>query len=144
MQLPQFIPTAESTTSSVASIFIEEIYVENLTKVFPQQKAMVARIAKFLSEASNERLFNTQELYDIFQPPELFVLSEVLAYLTGTDVLKRIVRLNVENVDTADFTSVTEIPAEVFNPVTKKMVTVLKDHIIVFYQIIKKSVDKLK
>ena len=140
MQLPQFIPTAESTPSSVASIFIEELYVDKLTKKFPQQEEMVSRIAKFLSEATNDKMFDSQELYDIIQPPSLFVLSEVLAYLVGTDTLKKIVRVSIDNIGTFDYDSVTEVPDEFFNPITKKMVVVLKENVTVLYQLIKRKV----
>jgi hypothetical protein len=135
MTMPQFIPTVETTAPSlIASVFLEELYFDELVKKFPQQEEMVSRIAKFLSEASNDKMFDSQELYNIIQPPSLFVLSEVLAYLVGNDILKRIVRVSIDNIGTFDYDSVTEVPNGMLDPITKKMVTVLREHVHVWFQ----------
>lgn len=135
MTTPQFIPTVEASTS----VFLGEFYFDVLIKKFPQQDMMVSRISRFLSEASNEQMFSASKLHGIVRPPSAFILSEVLSYLVGTDVLKRIVRLSIGDVDIADYASVLDIPDEIFNPITQTMVTVMRENVNVWYQ--KQSAD---
>ncbi len=116
---------------------MSSIHLEDLTVKFPHDYDTIQRVAKFISETSSEKVFTLQRLYDLALPSTTFVFAQLLSYLVEINVMKKIVRIESSNNrgGIKDFSSITEVPEEIYDWIQEKMIDVTSENIRILYRV---------
>ena len=116
---------------------MSSIHLEDLIVKFPQDCDTIQRVATFLSETSSEKVFTLQRLYDLALPSTTFVFAQLLSYLVEINVMKKIVRIESSNNrgGIKDFSSITEVPEEIYDWIQEKMIDVTSENIRILYRV---------
>ncbi len=116
---------------------MSSVYLEDLIVKFPRDYDTIQRVAKFLSETSSEKVFTLQRLYDFVLPSTTFVFAQLLSYLVEINAMKKIVRIESSNNSGGikDFSSITEVPEEIYDWRQETMIDVTSENIRILYQV---------
>ncbi len=107
---------------------------------FPQDSDTIQRLDIFISEnskVSGGKVFTLQRLYDLASPSTTFVFAQLLNYLVETGVMKKIVRVESPSLGGIDdFSSITEVPEEIYDWRQERIIEVKPENIRVLYQVV--------
>jgi hypothetical protein len=119
---------------------MSSIRLDPLIDEFPEQRAPVERLARFIDEKERAddrpKEFTVERMFDIAGPIPQPVLLEILQRLVQLGVLEKILRVSPDGMGgVGDYHSLAEVPPVVHDRLTGQEVQVSLDHIRLIYKL---------
>ncbi|MFM0732827.1 hypothetical protein PQQ52_20335 [Paraburkholderia sediminicola] len=118
---------------------MSSINLEALIDEFPEESESVERLAEFFDKAeklgTQTKELTVQRFFDVAKPSSQGVLIKILQRLVQQGVLKKLIRVESDALGgIADFGSVTEVPAVLFDSRIGREIEVRSDQLKLVYR----------
>ena len=111
--------------------------LDNLIVKYPQEDETIQRLFGFIHETSSDKIFTLQRLYDFILPSTTFIFTQLLSDLVEVGIMKKIVRIESPNQGgIQDFSSIIEVPEEIYDWRQETMIVIQPENIRILYQVV--------